>query len=100
MHWILVGAAAVVLFIVVRVIRGLSDVHALARTGRTERLAQLLANDPALISKTDAEGEPPLHHAVKYGELEAAKLLLERGSDVNAKTPRGVTALHYAAAEG
>jgi ankyrin repeat protein len=38
----------------------------------------------------------PLHFAVRYGSLEAAKLLLERDAHLDAPTLRGDTALHLA----
>lgn len=67
--------------------------------GRMELLARHLAADPSLAERrfNDLEfgstgarrltlgGATLLHVAAEYGNLEAAKLLLERGTDVNAR---------------
>ncbi len=42
----------------------------------------------------------PLHEAAAMGHLEVARLLLERGADVNAKNKHGFTPLHFAAGIG
>src|SRR5262245_61977506 len=41
-------------------------------------------------------GDTPLHLASAALRVDAAKLLLENGADVNAQNRRGATALHYA----
>lgn len=43
---------------------------------------------------------PPLHHASYYCQVEAVRLLLEKGADVNAAGFRNLSALHYAAWNG
>ena len=66
--------------------------------GRIDPLAKRLDEDPSLISKRfpdldfgstaarklTLQGATLLHVAAEYGNLEAAKLLVERGADVNA----------------
>ncbi|MBN2584959.1 MAG: ankyrin repeat domain-containing protein [Planctomycetes bacterium] len=57
-----------------------------------------------------AVGEAPLHYAAQIGRLEAARILLDAGADVNVLTKAvesekqwvagGVTPLHYAAGNG
>jgi ankyrin repeat protein len=66
--------------------------------GRVDLLAEWLDQDPSLISKRfpdldfgssgarrlTLQGATLLHVAAEYGNLEAARLLVERGADVNA----------------
>jgi ankyrin repeat protein len=57
---------------------------------------------PLLLEKTDVKkgdenGNTPLFSAVKLRSLEAVKLILEKGADVNARNLLGETALHLAA---
>jgi ankyrin repeat protein len=67
--------------------------------GRLDLLARDLEGDPALVHRRFAEmdygttggrrldlrGATLLHVAAEYGETEAARLLIERGADVNAR---------------
>jgi ankyrin repeat protein len=68
--------------------------------GRPDRLAELLDADPAAVHRRFPEfgfgggtgtrrltlkGATLLHVAAEYGNLEAARLLLQRGADVNAR---------------
>jgi ankyrin repeat protein len=67
--------------------------------GRLDRLAEQLDADPALVHRRFPElgfgvtgarlltlrGATLLHVAAEYGNVEAAKLLLDRGADVNAR---------------
>jgi ankyrin repeat protein len=41
-----------------------------------------------------------LHHAAKYGHVEVAKLLLDRGAKIEAKDINDLTPLHLAASNG
>lgn len=100
MKYILAVAGVVILFMVIRFVRALGDVHACARTGRVDRLRGLLSKSPELIKAVNSEGETPVHQAAKYGEMEALRFLIEQGGDVNAKTTQGVTPLHLAAGFG
>lgn len=43
------------------------------------------------------EGETPLHHAARTGNVELAKLLVAKGGRVNVSAPSGFTPLHVAA---
>ena len=45
-------------------------------------------------------GFTPLHIACVYGHFELARLLLEAGADIQAKTKNGYMALHLAAQYG
>jgi ankyrin repeat protein len=52
---------------------------------------QLLLDHNADEHVRDNEGKTPLHHAVRWGQLEAARLLLERNAEVNARDGDGFT---------
>src|ERR1700756_513555 len=55
-----------------------------AATGDTDRLRQLLDDDPSLANAFGADGFHPLGLACFFGHVDAARLLLDRGADVNA----------------
>jgi len=56
------------------------DVLTLAMSGDVERLAALLNESPDLLAAADAWGFTALHWAMQHGNLEAARLLIERGA--------------------
>jgi uncharacterized protein len=77
------------------------DVFEAASFGRTERLRQLLDDDPGLANAFAGDGFHPLGLACFMGHADAARLLLERGADVNALSRNDriqTAALHAAAA--
>lgn len=60
---------------------GVTLLHlAATRPGSTE-IIQLLLEYKAPIDSINAYGEPPLHWALRYGDSEAARLLLESGAN-------------------
>lgn len=69
-------------------------------TAEIERLRELIANSPDLVTATDEEGWAPLHLAAKKGQLRVAEFLIERGSDVNQEIDKWGTPLAVAAAHG
>ncbi len=48
----------------------------------------------------DDQNRTLLHYAVKYKELEIARMLIGAGADVNVQDNRGMTPLHWAASNG
>jgi ankyrin repeat protein len=71
-----------------------------AKSGDTTIVADLLAQDPSLISARDADDSTPLHCATWKGHLPVVELLLHHGADVNATNSNdhwGTTPLHAAA---
>jgi len=89
------------------------DVFCAAALGLTNELADLLRSQPASVNGRDAAGRVPLHYAVGAGQRAAARLLLQRGSEVSVATtlplpataqgfvlPAGTTPLLLAARAG
>jgi uncharacterized protein len=60
------------------------DVFEAAAFGRGDRLRELLDEDPTRANAFGDDGFHPLGLACFFGHLEAARLLLDRGADVNA----------------
>jgi uncharacterized protein len=76
------------------------DVFEAAALGRTDRLRELLDEDPSRANAFGADGFHPLGLACFFGHVDAARVLLERGADVNAlsRNDRIQTAAIHAAA--
>jgi ankyrin repeat protein len=72
-----------------------------AALGRADRTRELLDQDPALANAFGEDGFHPLGLACFFGHADAARLLLERGADVNALSRNEhirTAAIHAAAA--
>jgi uncharacterized protein len=81
------------------------DVFEAAAIGDVERLRQLLDEDQALSQAWSADGFTPLHFAAFFGHPDAAKVLTERGAELEARSTNeqfafDATPLHSAAAAG
>jgi ankyrin repeat protein len=60
-------------------------------------MRSVLDRYPNLVTKKDSAGETLLHHAVKIKNRDMAKMLLERGININVRTTQGFQPLHLAA---
>lgn len=58
------------------------DVHAAARLGMLDRLAELITADPGLVRARGGDGQTPLHFAPT---IEIAAFLLDKGADIDAR---------------
>jgi uncharacterized protein len=78
------------------------DVFEAAAVGRTDRLRELLDQDSSLANAWADDGFQPLGLASFFGHVEAARLLVERGAEVNSasRNDMKVMPLHSAAATG
>ncbi len=77
-----------------------AEIHDAADKGDTRALTALLDKDPGLIDLRDKAGDRPLHHAIQAKEVEAARLLIDKGADVDARGFDDWTPLHWAAKTG
>jgi uncharacterized protein len=70
--------------------------------GRAERVRELLDQDPSLANAWADDGFQPLGLASFFGHVEAARLLVERGAEVNSasRNDMKVMPLHSAVATG
>jgi ankyrin repeat protein len=60
------------------------DVFEAASLGDVERLRELLGSDPSLATAFSADGFTALHFSAFFGGIEAARVLLDHGADVDA----------------
>lgn len=76
------------------------DVWDAAAVGDTERLGQILEQDPSLAGAYSSDGFFPLGLAAFFGHTAAARLLIGRGADAGqtARNPMKVQPLHSAVA--
>jgi cytohesin len=70
-----------------------------AGSGNLGVIRVLIARNHRLASAGDVFGQTPLHYAAAGGQVEAARLLLANGADVEAKTDLGATPLDTAEGE-
>jgi len=75
-------------------------IFAAAIQGDVARLETLLAGNRSLISTVSADGWTPLHLAAHFGQRDAARALLNKGAEVNARSTNALNncPLHAAAA--
>jgi ankyrin repeat protein len=78
------------------------DVFEAAAVGRVDRLRELLDADGSLANAWADDGFQPLGLASFFGHVDAARLLVERGAEVNSASRNDfkVMPLHSAAATG
>jgi uncharacterized protein len=76
------------------------DVFEASALGHTERLRELLDADPSLANAWADDGFQPLGLASFFGHADAARLLVERGAEVNSpsRNQMKVMPLHSASA--
>src|SRR6266700_1403042 len=58
-----------------------------------------MAHSKSAVNAADSRGATPLMHAAAIGSLDAIKILLDAGADVNAKSGLEITPLIYGAME-
>ena len=75
-------------------------VFAAAILGQTERLEEMVNGNRVLVSAVSEDGWTPLHLAAYFGKEETARMLLNKGAQIGARSTNAMqnTALHAAAA--
>jgi ankyrin repeat protein len=77
------------------------SIHEAAMNGDLATVKKLLEQDPTLLEARDEdEGVTPLAYAAGFGRMEVLEFLVARGANVNARDPRGLSALHLTAYTG
>jgi hypothetical protein len=80
---------------------GIAQLHHCARNGLTTSVKRLLSIRNINVNvKDDVCGATPLHYAAWNGHVEIARLLLQNGAEVNARSNNGYTPLHSASIFG
>lgn len=67
-----------------------------AASGDSDTLHRLLESDPHLIHYKDTNDWEALHEAIRGGQLEEVKYLVENGADIGSKVRGGGAALWLA----
>lgn len=68
--------------------------------GGNENLVGFLIDSGSLIDPLDDTNTTPLILAASAGRVNVVKLLLGKNANVNSKTNRGQSSLHYACSKG
>jgi len=76
------------------------EIFAAAIQGDTAQIENLLSDNRSLMTVLSSDGWTPLHLAAFFGKLDAARLLLNKGAEVNARSTNAMEnmPLHAAAA--
>lgn len=62
------------------------DIFESAALGRDARLKHLVATNPMLLTRRSADGWTALHLAAFFGQINAARALIEKGAEVDARS--------------
>ena len=65
---------------------GTTEAHRAALEGSLSELTEAVDAHEEYVNARDVNGWTPLHEAVRSGEIECVKFLLDRGSNINART--------------
>ena len=88
------GATDALKVLLERVAEDALNTYEAAATGNARRLKTILGQSRVRVNDANAEGFTPLGLAAFFGHIEAVKVLLEHGADVNQKPDRKSTRLN------
>lgn len=71
-----------------------------AEKGKVKLIERFLQVDPSLVNVTDSEQYTPLHRACSNNRIEAVKVLISNGANIEAATVDGWQPIHSAAQWG
>ncbi|MHC4458074.1 MAG: ankyrin repeat domain-containing protein [Planctomycetota bacterium] len=95
-YWVPLAILAAVAVLAVGVKLYLSNIYIAAQLGNAARITKILEKKPGLVNTLNMAGLTPLHEAANGGHVDAAKVLLTHGADVEAERIGGFTPLHDA----
>ena len=72
-------------------------IHTAAKWGNTNILEYMINNRVPVDLKEGQDDRTPFFCACERGQLDAARILLQYGADINAQSKKGMTPLHQAA---
>mmetsp|Transcript_22427 Transcript_22427/g.28300 ORF Transcript_22427/g.28300 Transcript_22427/m.28300 type:complete len:455 (-) Transcript_22427:139-1503(-) len=78
---------------------GATEAHHAVQEGNIKQLSKIISEKAYLVHAKDENGWTPMHEAARTGSVDAVKLLVENGADVNALTEYGQSPLHLAKSE-
>src|SRR5207244_1002252 len=79
---------------------GVPPIMTCARSGSTDAVRMLLAGDADVNAKEPAQNQTALMWAAAEHHPDVVRTLIEAKADLQARTKKGFTALHFAAREG
>jgi ankyrin repeat protein len=78
-------------------VKNMEDLYYWASRGRTNDLEKHLNQHPDHVNQRDDGLFTPLHGAVEGDSIDAAKLLISKGADIDAQNDMAVAPIHMAA---
>jgi ankyrin repeat protein len=95
-RWVQIVLAAAALQ-VLPVLCQASEIQSAAKSNDVAKVQSLLKKNPGLVNEVSKGGVTPLHWAARGNAALAARVLINAGADIEAKTDTGSTPLHWAA---